>query len=77
MAVNETRLAEELSSYKRHKEEWLAKHRNKYVVLKGSELLDFFPSFEAAYQAGVNEWGVSNDFLVKQIVEHEPVFFVF
>ena len=34
-------------------------------------------SFEAAYRAGAGTYGPDTDFLVKQILEHEPVFFVF
>ncbi|HVM93258.1 MAG TPA: hypothetical protein VMT67_10630 [Terriglobales bacterium] len=71
------RLAKELQCYTLHKDEWLRRHRDQYVVVRDSTVLDFFPTFEAAYQAGAGAWGLSTDFLVKQIIEHEPVFFVF
>ena len=70
------RLAEELDFYTQHKDEWLRAYRGQhYVVIKGNTVLDFFPTFEAAYYAGADAWGDNTDFLVKQIVEHEPVFF--
>lgn len=75
--TEQTRLAAELELYTLHKRDWLVSHPGNYVVVKGAAVLDFFPTFEAAYQAGVGEWGTNTDFLVKQIVEHEPVFFVF
>jgi len=78
MAANQqARLAVELEYYVQHKAEWLAHKTGLYVVIKDSELLGFYPNFEAAYRAGAATYGLSADFLVKQILEHEPVFFVF
>jgi hypothetical protein len=76
-ATEQTRLDAELAVYALHKNEWLKGHPGQYVVIKGDAILDFYPTFEAAYHAGAGAWGLSTDFLVKQIVEHEPVFFVF
>ena len=76
-AAKKARLVRELDYYALHKKEWLSSHREQYVVLKDHAVLDFFPTFEAAYQAGAAAWGINTDFLVKQIVEREPVFFVF
>jgi hypothetical protein len=77
MASGEARLAAELTLYAVHKAEWLKQYSGQYVVAKGDTILGFHPTFEVAYRAGVREWGVRADFLVKQIVEHEAVFFVF
>jgi len=78
MAVNEqARLAVELEYYAQHKSEWLAQKTGPYVVVKGSEVLGFYPNFEAAYRAGAAAYGQNTDFLVKQILEHEQVFFVY
>jgi hypothetical protein len=76
-ATQETRLARELEVYAVHKNEWLKGHPGRYVVIRGTEVLNFYPTFDAAYSAGAGAWGINTDFLVKQIVEHEPVFFVF
>ncbi len=76
-ASEQSRLAKELGYYALHKKKWLERHRGQYVVVKDSEVLDFYPTFETAFHAGADAWGLSTDFLVKQIVEHEPVFFVF
>lgn len=73
----ENRLSTELMFYEGHKAVWLEQHRGEYVVVKEASPLGFFPSFKEAYTAGVVAWGIGTDFLVKQIVEHEPVFFVF
>jgi S-formylglutathione hydrolase FrmB len=78
MAANQqARLAVELEYYVQHKTEWLAHKTGLYVVIKDGGVLGFYPNFEAAYRAGAATYGLSADFLVKQILEHEPVFFVF
>jgi hypothetical protein len=76
-ADQQDRLAPELEYYAQHKSEWLAHKTGLYVVVKDSALLGFYPNFEAAYRAGAATYGPNTDFLVKQILEHEPVFFVF
>jgi hypothetical protein len=47
------------------------------VVIKNKDVLGFYPNFQEAYTAGATKYGLDEDFLVKQIVEREPVFFVF
>lgn len=76
-AEEQTRLASELEYYETHKLEWLRQHPGDYVVVKGRSILGFYRAFEAAYRAGASSYGIGADFLVKQILEHEPVFFVF
>jgi len=73
----QARLAVELEYYAQNKTEWLRQKTGNYVVIKDSKLLGFYPDFEAAYRAGAANYGLNTDFLVKQILEHEPVFFVF
>jgi hypothetical protein len=78
MSVEEqNRLANELEYYETQKLEWLRQHSGDYVVVKGKSVLGFYTAFEAAYRAGASSYGIGADFLVKQILEHEPVFFVF
>ena len=72
----QARLAVELAFYAQHKAEWLAHKTGEYVVIKDTGLLGFFPNFESAYRAGAARYGLQTDFLVKQILEYEPVFFV-
>jgi hypothetical protein len=73
----QARLAVELEYFSRHKPEWLVRKTGQYVVIKNGTPLGFYPNFEAAYRAGAATYGLNTDFLVKQILEHEPVFFVF
>ncbi|HET9285120.1 MAG TPA: hypothetical protein VFR24_24485 [Candidatus Angelobacter sp.] len=72
-----TRLSVETQLYEAQKTEWLRTHRDKFVVIKGHNLLGFFDNFHQAYTAGVAEYGMHIDFLVKRVVPQEPVFLVF
>ena len=72
----QARLAIELDYFSQHKAEWLEHKTGQYVVIKESGLLGFYPNFESAYRAGALCYGLETDFLVKQILEYEPVFFV-
>ena len=76
-AEEQTRLAVELDFYAAHKTEWLEEHSEKYVVVQDRNVLGFYRSFEDAFRAGVGAFGVTRDFLVKQVLEQEPVYFVF
>ena len=76
-AEEQTRLAVELDFYAAHKTEWLEQHSGKYVVVQDRNILGFYPSFEDAFRAGVGAFGIQRDFLVKQVLEHEPMYFVY
>jgi len=76
-AEEQTRLAAELDFYAAHKREWLEEHSEKYVVIQDRNVLGFYPSFQDAFRAGVNAFGVTRDFLVKQVLEQQPVYFVY
>lgn len=76
MSAADSRLAIELDLYDLRKNEWLKHHCEEYVVIKNTEVLGFYPEFKDAYTAGVRKWGVT-DFLVKQVLANDPVFWVF
>jgi hypothetical protein len=71
------RLASELEFYKLRKGDWLPQHSGHYVVVKGRDVLGFYPGFVDAYSAGARAWGPNTDFLVKQVLEFEPIFSIF
>lgn len=73
----EDRLAVELHFYAAHKQEFLKSHSGEYVVIQGTKVLGFFQSWEGAFRSGVKAFGVSDDFLVKQVLERDRVYFVF
>jgi hypothetical protein len=73
----EDRLSIELGLFAAHKEKWLKDHSGDYVVAQGTTVLGFFDSWEQAFRSGINAFGVRDDFLVKQVLPQEPVYFVF
>ena len=65
-------LEAELKFYEEHRDEYLQRHRNLFVLIKNRELIGVFPEAEAAYREGINKFGLK-PFLVKQVLEVEPV----
>ena len=70
------RLARELDYYGQHAREWVEQKAGQYVVIKNTSVLGFDSDFETAYRAGAGAYGLETDFLVRQILEYEPVFIV-
>ncbi len=67
----------ELQVFEQHREEWSQKHLGQYVVVQGTRYLDeFFDAYEDAFRAGLREFGVGQNFLIKQIWITEPIYFV-
>jgi|HubBroStandDraft_5_1064220.scaffolds.fasta_scaffold62624_2 hypothetical protein len=70
-------LSEELSWYESNKRAWLESHSDKFVLIGGKTTVGFFDSYEKAFEAGLGAFGIGTDFLIKQVVEHEPVFVIY
>jgi hypothetical protein len=70
-------LSEELAFYEEHKAEWLGSHSGEYVLVCGTREPGFFPSYEAAFEAGLQRFGLGKEFLIRQVCEHEPVFVIY
>jgi hypothetical protein len=67
----------ELEVFQKNREEWSRAHLAEFVVIQDRRVLDkFFDAYEDAFRAGLQEFGVSRNFLVKQIWITEPVYFV-
>lgn len=66
---------QERQFYESHKAEWLKVHKNQYVLIKGAELAGVFADADSAYASGLQRFGLS-PFLVKQVLEEEPVAYV-
>lgn len=65
-------LKEEQAFFEANKAHWLAEHKGKFALIKGSTLVGAFDTQENAYVAGVQKFG-NVPFLIKQILEEEPV----
>ena len=64
-------LEKELAFFNRNKAGYLKEYKNKYLLIKGEELIGYFDTNEAAYEAGIQKYG-NVPFLIKQVLEHEP-----
>ena len=66
----------ELATYGRNKEAWLAENaEGQYVVIRGDEVLGRYPTYQDAFEQGINTYGQSTPFLIKQISRDDPVTF--
>ncbi len=65
-------LTQELKTYEAHLPEW-ADRQGQFVVIRGRDVLGFYPCHDDALEAGYDRLG-SGPFLVKQILAHEPIY---
>jgi hypothetical protein len=65
-------LAEEVRTYEAHLPGW-ADRQGQFVVIRGRDVLGFYPCHEDALEAGYDQLG-SGPFLVKQILAREPIY---
>jgi hypothetical protein len=68
-------LENELATYQAKLPE-LKQHEGKYVLIHGSQVVDFFNNYEDAIRNGYHRFGVGSPFLVKQIHAIEKVQFI-
>lgn len=68
-------LTKELEVFNRNKDKLLERCPGLYVLIKGDEILGVYPSAEAAYDDGLERFGLK-PFLVKQVLAEEPVGYV-
>ncbi len=66
----------ELKVFEKHRHEWLQSHTGAYVVIQDDAIAGFFDSYADALKAGLQKFGVSRSFLVKQVWSTEPVYLV-
>lgn len=65
-------LEREIEFFESKRKEWLKDHKDKFVLIKGKELIDVFSTFEDAYKEGVRRFG-NQPFLIKKVTEEEEV----
>jgi hypothetical protein len=70
-------LEQELAFYGQHKSEWLPLHENQFVVVGGDTLLGFYEDYASAWEAGAKRFGAQANFLIKQVCQEEPVYFLY
>lgn len=65
-------LEKELNFFESKKKEWLRNYKDKFVLIKGEELIDVFNTLEDAYKEGVKRYG-NQPFLIKRVTEEEEI----
>ena len=60
------RLADEARTFNDNVEAWSAKHGGEFVLLRGTTLIGFFPTYEKALEAGYERFGLA-PFFVREI----------
>jgi len=59
-------LETEIAYYDKHKEEWVKTRLNQFVLIKGEELIGFYPTIDEALAEGARLYGLDS-FLVRRI----------
>ncbi len=70
------KLKEEYEVYQAHKEELVAKHNGKFVLIKGREVIDLFSSYGDDLKERIKKFG-NVPFLINGIQAEEDVNFFF
>ena len=65
-------LEHELELIEKNRKEYLRNHEGKYALIKGSVCHGFFDSANAAYEQGVELFGVE-PFLIRQVLEVDQI----
>jgi hypothetical protein len=60
-------LAGELEFFRRHKAEWLPKHRGQFALIGKRVFGGFHPTYDAALRAGTRMFGLVTPFLIEQV----------
>ena len=66
----ESELTTEIGYFESHRSEWLKHYEGKFALIKGQDAHGFYDSWELAYDAGIEEFGVVS-FLVKQVLRED------
>ena len=68
--------AKELEVYRRYQSEWLSAHVGSFVAIQGEQVGGFFGSYAEAFRSGLARFGAEHEFLIKQVCQTEPVYYI-
>jgi hypothetical protein len=77
MATGNRILEHELQIFAQHKQEWLRSHAAEFAVIRGPTVGGFYLDYESALRAGLQKFGCTSPFLIKQVCAEEPVHFIY
>jgi hypothetical protein len=64
-------LHEEIALFEMKRADLVAEHEDEFVLLKGSEIIGFYPTQQEAYVEGLKRFG-NKPFLIKQVKSDDP-----
>jgi hypothetical protein len=70
-------LATETKVFQARRQEWLREHTGAFVAIQGEDVAGFFDSYADAFKAGLQRFGGGKNFLIQQVWQTDPVYFVF
>lgn len=65
-------LQKETQVYERHLTEWRERHLGEYVLIKGDQVIGFYPNLSEAFDEGTKRFGLES-FFTKQIVPDDAI----
>ena len=68
-------IAEEIATYRARLPELVKEHDGEFVLIKGNEIVGFFPDESSAFREGRRRFGVV-PMLGKRITANEPVIYI-
>lgn len=68
----QNRLSREAELFDQNLDEWRRSQLGKFVLIKGTDVLGFYSSLDAAFAAGTERFGLE-PFFVKQVVPRDVV----
>ncbi|HZQ91483.1 MAG TPA: hypothetical protein VFA60_06800 [Terriglobales bacterium] len=66
----------ELKVFSAHRAAWALAHPQEYVVIRRTEVVGFYPTFDKALEAALSKYAIG-ECLVKQIFDRDPVYAIF
>ena len=73
MSPRDEELIEESRTYETHVSEW-ASHEGEFVLIRGSEVIGFFETYEEALSQGYQRFGLVPFFVKKVLQQHQGHF---
>lgn len=65
-------LEREQDAFNRQLPDMLSEHQGKFALFHGGKPVAFFPLYDEAYRAGLDQFGIDGTFLVSEVKEREP-----
>lgn len=72
MMATHNPLQQETQVYESHLAEWRNSHLGEYVLIKGDQIIGFYPDLSQAFDEGTKRFGL-DEFFTKQITPNDAI----